>query len=142
MSGYDDIIDMQYPFGLPRQRMSLSDRAAQFASFKALTGFEDEIDEAVRPTSQRPETDESAAEVIDRRLMQLNDRISQGEQPQVRIVYFVPDEKKEGGSYVTLEATVKRIDSIFGNILTAEGITIPISDIYGLYGDMFEGELT
>ncbi len=55
---YDDIINIKYPFTLKHPRMSISDRAAQFSSFKALSGYEEKIDETARLTGSRIELDE------------------------------------------------------------------------------------
>ena len=41
---YDDIIDLPHWDPKRHQRMSLQDRAAQFAPFAALTGFEGVIE--------------------------------------------------------------------------------------------------
>jgi len=45
---YDDIRNIEYPFKTGRPRMSLNDRAAQFAPFAALTGYDELIAEIVR----------------------------------------------------------------------------------------------
>lgn len=40
---YDDIINLSRPLSRKHPKMSLHDRAAQFAPFAALTGYEDAI---------------------------------------------------------------------------------------------------
>lgn len=42
---YEAIINTKYPFPTKRKRMSMGDRAAQFAPFAALTGLEEELEE-------------------------------------------------------------------------------------------------
>lgn len=42
---YDDIIDLPHPTSAKHPRMSMMARAAQFASFAALTGYEEAIGE-------------------------------------------------------------------------------------------------
>ena len=46
MGKYDDIIDLPHHVSKRHPQMSMQSRAAQFAPFAALTGFEDEIEEA------------------------------------------------------------------------------------------------
>lgn len=48
-AGYEDIIDMPHHVSKDRPHMPLADRAAQFAPFAALTGYDD----AVRRTQER-----------------------------------------------------------------------------------------
>lgn len=52
---YDDIIGMEHPTSKRHQRMSMADRAAQFAPFAALTGYESMVEETVRQTEQLQE---------------------------------------------------------------------------------------
>ena len=57
MSNYEDIIGLPHPVSKKHPPMSISDRAAQFSPFAALTGFEEEIDEAARIINDNPEND-------------------------------------------------------------------------------------
>lgn len=45
---YDDIIGLEHPTSKRHPRMSMADRAAQFAPFAALTGFSDVIEKTAR----------------------------------------------------------------------------------------------
>ena len=87
MSRYDDIINLPHHVSPTRQRMSMHDRAAQFAPFAALVGYDDAVAETARLTETR---------------LELN------EQPEVRIKYFVPDEHKSGGAFVEVSGKVKK----------------------------------
>ena len=135
---YKDIIDIKYPFETKRKRMSIYDRSAQFLAYKALTGLEEELDETARTTDSFVVLDGYTAETIDARLQIIKEIISKGETPVIRIVYFVPDAKKDGGSYASVSAGIKCIDEIFKTILTTTNITIPIRHIYRLEGEIFE----
>ena len=99
---YDDIIDLPYPLpGLPtRPRMSIQDRAAQFAPFAALSGHGAAIRETARLTDQRIELEEDQLVVLNEQLQKIMDRV--GEHPEVSVLYFKPDGKKDGGAYVTV----------------------------------------
>ena len=98
MNRYDDIINLPHHVSPTRQRMSLRDRAAQFAPFSALVGYEEAVAETARLTESRPELDEQEQQVINERLTCIAARIS--EHPEVCIKYFVPDERKSGGAIV------------------------------------------
>ena len=97
MSGkYGDIINLPHPTSLNHPRMSLHDRAAQFSPFAALTGHHTAIAETGRLTDQRIELDESEIARVDAALQHLQELLP--ERPTVSITYFVPDERKSGGS--------------------------------------------
>ena len=125
---YDDIIDLPHHVSATRPQMSRLGRAAQFAPFAALTGYGEAIKETARLTDER-------AELGDYELMELNagihilaERIN--EHPQVAITYFKPDERKNGGNYLTVKNRVKKLNQSERLILLEDGRKIPFDDIY------------
>lgn len=124
---YDDIIDLPHHVSATRPHMELSDRAAQFSPFAALTGYESAVREAARLTDQRVELDENAREALDKKLAVLEGRLA--ERPEVTVTYFVPDERKEGGSYVTVSGRVKRIRGDEGELVFEDGRRVGVGDI-------------
>ena len=128
MSGkYDDIIALPHPEPRPHPRMSLHDRAAQFSPFAALTGHSAAIAETGRLTASRITLDESEIARVDAALQRLRELLPQA--PAVSITYFVPDERKAGGSYQTVTGTARRIDTANGVLLLTDQRAIPIPDI-------------
>lgn len=127
MSRYDDIINLPHHVSPTRQRMSMHDRAAQFAPFAALVGYDDAVAETARLTESRPELDEQEQQAINERLAYIADHIP--EQPEVRIKYFVPDERKSGGAIVEIFGKVKKISATDETIVMADGCIIPITDV-------------
>ena len=107
MNRYDDIINLPHHVSPTRQRMSMHDRAAQFAPFAALVGYDDAVAETARLTVVRPELDEQEQRAINERLAYIADHIH--EQPEVRIKYFVPDEHKSGGEIIEFSGKVKKV---------------------------------
>ena len=103
---YDDIIDLPHHVSATRTRMSMIERAAQFSPFAALTGYDAAIKETWRLTDQRIELSEECRAALDRKQMLLLDHI--GDRPEISITYFVPDERKNGGTYVTVTGKVKK----------------------------------
>ena len=94
---YDDIINLPHYEPKHHPRMSMWNRAAQFAPFAALTGYDAAIQESNRVTDDWIDLGESGNEELNRKMELILSKLS--EQPQVTIEYFVPDEHKEGGSY-------------------------------------------
>ena len=96
MSGkYDDIINLPHPTSAKHPRMPISERAAIFSPFAALTGHAAAIQETARLTEQKMELDEDTKAELDRRQAILLEHIA--EQPEVTVTWFQPDERKDGG---------------------------------------------
>ena len=131
MSGnYDDIISLPHPEPRTHPRMSLHDRAAQFSPFAALTGHSAAIAETGRLTASRITLDESEIARVDAALQRLRELLPQ--EPMASITYFVPDERKAGGSYQTITGTARRIDTANGVLLLTDRREIPIADIFDI----------
>ena len=131
MSGnYDDIIALPHPEPRTHPRMSLHDRAAQFSPFAALTGHSAAIAETGRLTDSRITLDESEMARVDAELQRLQELLPS--RPTVSITYFVPDERKAGGSYRTITGEVKRIDTVSGMIQLADRQCVPIADTFSV----------
>ena len=135
---YSDIINIKYPFDLKHPRMSKSKLAAQFSAFKALSGYDAEIEEVARLTDSQINLDESAVEILNNKLRFLKEKIYNSDQPFVQIVYFISDQKKDGGEYVNVSANIYKIDDVAKTMQTTTGISIPIENIYSLNGEIFE----
>ena len=130
MSRYDDIINLPHHVSPTRKQMSMHDRAAQFAPFAALVGYDDAVAETARLTESRPELDEQEQRAINECLAYIADHIH--EQPVVRIKYFVPDERKSGGAIVEVSGKVKKISATDGTFVMTDGCKIQLSDITDL----------
>jgi len=124
---YDDIISMPHPVSERHVRMTNYDRAAQFAPFAALTGFDGEIAEAARLTDAMAELTESRKEELNKVLQMLSVRLS--DRPEISVTYFREDLKKSGGAYITAVGHLKKIDDYTHSLLLADGIMIPIANI-------------
>ena len=127
MSDYDDIINLPHHQSKNHPRMSLYDRAAQFAPFAALTGYDDAVKEARRLTDSKPELEENQLEELDQKLADLMTRIE--EHPEVTITYFEPDDKKEGGANVTCMGKIKKIDGYKRRLIFEDSREIEVCNI-------------
>lgn len=124
---YDDIINLPHLTSVNHPRMSLYDRAAQFSPFAALTGHEDAIKEMARLTEQETELDEDEMVKLNEKLHTIKERA--GDDAEVTITCFVPDEKKSGGAYISYTGSVKKIDVYAHTVVMADNTVIPIGQI-------------
>ena len=127
MGEYDDIIGLPHHVSSTRPHMPMLDRAAQFQPFRALTGYEDAVQETARYTDEKVELTEDEKALLDIELQRLSDDIAS--RPQVTLTCFRPDKKKSGGAYVTTTGRLKKIDDIEGALILASGERIVIEDI-------------
>ena len=133
---YDDIINLPHHVSATRPHMSAIDRAAQFSPFAALTGYGDAIKETARLTGEKVELDEYMKDVLSVRLQIIVDQPK--EHPEIAITYFQPDEKKNGGAYVTVIGSVKKIDEYERVVVMTDGTRVPIDEIASIDGQIFE----
>jgi uncharacterized protein (UPF0248 family) len=133
---YEDIINLPRHVSKKRPPMAVIDRAAQFSPFAALTGYDAAIKETARLTDERIELDEYTKDALNDRLQIILERIK--EQPEIAITYFQPDIMKSGGSYVTAASAAKKIDEHKRIVIMTDGTNIPIDEIVGIEGAIFE----
>ena len=131
----DDIINLPHHVSQTRPRMSMTDRAAQFSPFAALAGFDAAIREMGRLTEQRIELNEDSREELDRRQQLLVEHLS--EHPEVSVTYFVSDERKSGGAYVTVSDGVKKIDRYQRLLVLNDDLWIPLNEIIVLDSEIY-----
>ena len=122
---YDDMLDMPHPTSERHPRMQRVARAAQFAPFAALSGFEELVIEEARGTEERIELAEEEKLRISNII---SEAVAKGE--RLSITYFVSDKYKKGGSYLTRVGVAVRADGIARRLIMSDGTEIPIDDIY------------
>lgn len=126
-SPYDDIIQMPHPTSTKHPRMSLSNRAAQFSPFAALSGHSAALAETARLTDQEIELTEDLKAVLDQKQRILLEHVK--EHPKVTVTWFQPDEKKDGGQYITTTGYLKRIDEFEKVLHLTDGTKIPLAHV-------------
>ena len=132
---YNTIMNLQHHVSKTRPQMPMSDRAAQFAPFAALTGYDSAIKETGRLTAERIELDEEALTALDLKYQLLMEALDDA--PEVTITYFQPDERKAGGKYLTATGAVKKVDDFERRITTQDGTKIPMDDVLSIDGELF-----
>ena len=135
MDNYKDIINLKHPEPINHPRMSIEKRAGIFAPFAALTGYEEEVKEVGRETIKEIEIDEDVKEKLDRKLQVIMKNIAI--RPKIILSYFVKDNKKSGGKYLTKEVNIKSIDMIYNHLITTSNEIINIEDIIEIEGEIF-----
>lgn len=130
MGKYDDIINLPHHVSSTHSHMPMLDRAAQFMPFRALTGYEDAVQETARLTDEKPELTEDEKALLDVKLQRLAEELPR--QPSVSLTYFRPDKKKAGGAIVSVAGQLKKVDDFGGILILAGGDRIPVEDVLGI----------
>ena len=132
---YDEIMGLPHHVSKTRPQMPMSDRAAQFAPFAALTGYDAAIKETGRLTDERIELDVEALSALDMKYQLLMEALD--EAPEVTITYFQPDERKAGGKYIMATGALKKVDDFERRITMRDGTRIPTDDVLSIDGELF-----
>ena len=132
---YNSIIGLPHHTSPTRKRMPNQDRAAQFAPFAALTGYDSMVEETARLTDAEDAFNEENTALLDKKLRILNEL--EAEHPYVEITYFIPDERKSGGRYETVYGYLKQIDKIEGAIILRDKRKIPFDKIRNIDSTAF-----
>ena len=132
---YEDIIDIPRHISKKHPQPSMLDRAARFAPFAAITGYEEMVLEEARVTEERAQLDESALVMLNAKLNMIEEFIDR--EPKVKITYFKEDKRKAGGRYVSITGTVRKIDEYEHLVIMDNEEKISIEDIYGIESDLF-----
>ena len=127
LNSYDDIIHLSRPRFDERDPMPRQDRAAQFAPFAALVGYDDAVAETVRRTDCKRELTEDEQDELNARLRELSDRLP--ELPEVRVSFFIKDRRKAGGCYTLKRGAVRLIDSYARTLVFTDGARIGIDEL-------------
>lgn len=132
---YDDIINLPHHVSKKHPQMSLHDRAAQFSPFAALTGHKAAINETARLTDEKQILSEDVIAKLNEQLNLIKENI--GTNQTVTITYFVPDDKKSGGAYISHTGVVKKIDEYNHTVILTDKTVIPIKQISEMQSDIF-----
>ena len=135
MGKYDDIIHLPHHVSIKHPRMSMMSRAAQFAPFAALSGYEDALDETARLTDAPIVLSEGGIQEINEKIKFLMARLT--DQTEVTILYFIPDAKKAGGRYTSVTSRIKKIKAYEQEIEMTDGTIIAFHRILSIDSDMF-----
>lgn len=135
---YDDIIGLSRPESR-RPKMTMNDRAAQFAPFAALTKFGEEIRESNRKTSDEIELGDGDIEQIDEVLRGIERRIEENKADgadnegfAIAVAYFVRDKVKPGGRIEEYIGNVKKIDRVGRKLIFYGGKIVDMQDLLSL----------
>lgn len=123
---YKDILYMKRPKS-DKPKMSMHDRAAQFAPFSALTGHKEAIDETARLVDDKIELSDDKKDELTYNFSVILKHIN--DLPMVKVEYFVPDELKKGGKYVTMIDNLIKYDSYKDMLVFQNNKCINMNDI-------------
>lgn len=127
MRNYEDIRNHKRYQLKHHTPMSLESRAAQFAPFAALVGYDEEIGEAARSTDGREELSEDAVDALNQAFQKLLEH--EEERPLVTVTYFQPDAKKDGGRYMTYTGNFRFYDAEKRVMKFVDGMVIGVGQV-------------
>ena len=127
---YSDIINLPHHVSHNHPQMPMMARAAQFAPFAALTGYDAVIHETARLTDRQVELEEYGNERLNRKFAELMTILDN--HPEIMVSYFLPDERKTGGCYTTASGMIKKIDTYEHLLWMDDGTKIPFANIIDL----------
>ena len=133
---YEDIVNLPPHISKKHPQPTMLERAARFAPFAAITGYEEMVLEEARVTEERIELDDGTLAMLNEKLNIIHDSLDS--EPVIQITYFEPDKKKSGGAYISVTGTVKRIDEYERLVIMSDGKKIRIDEIFGLEGKLFD----
>lgn len=139
---YADIIGLPHHQSKNRTHMSLYARAAQFAPFAALVGYDDMVKEEARLTDAESSLSENEIDILNQKLMLIADAVEERSRPEITVTYFEPDSRKEGGCYAEFTGAVKKIDPIEGKLVfysengQSNGKSVMITRIRDIRGEL------
>lgn len=133
---YEDIINLPHYEPKYHKRMSIAKRAAQFAPFSALTGYDEEIKLSSKLVDKKIELTEEEKLFLNDKIQILIENIK--DKPEITITYFIKDDKKIGGEYINKTSNINKIDISKNIILLRDKTIISIDDIINITSDLFK----
>lgn len=130
MGKYDDILNLPHHVSETHSHMSMQNRAAQFSPFAALKGYDDAVAETARLTDERLELTADKMNDLNQKIAFLKEHTE--ERPKVTVEYFIPDEKKSGGRYVSFSGNLRLIDEYNYSMVFEGGKEILLGDIFSI----------
>ena len=132
---YRELLQLPHHRSQTHASMPRRDRAAQFAPFSALNGYEDAVAETARLTEAQTELSESAAEELDEKLRSLLELLP--ERPEITVCYFEPDARKAGGAYRRKNGRLRQLDTVARVLRFEDGSCVPLDRVRELASERF-----
>lgn len=124
MGEYDDIINVKRPIS-KHPKLSISQRAAIFNPFQAMTGYDEEIIETNRYVEARMPMSDDLLDELNNMIQYILTNLD----CEYSITYFIKDKLKDGGTYNTIEGLISKIN-LNDRILIIDGTKILFDDLY------------
>lgn len=136
MSKYDDIINLPHHVSKTRKPMPMINRAAQFAPFAALSGHDEAIEETSRLTTPKVILSPDEQKKLSARLTCAIEHLA--EKNRLTFTYFVPDDVKAGGRYMTVTGVIKKHNEYERTIMLEDGTVLQIDNILSTSGELID----
>ena len=132
---YEDIVDLPPHISKKHPQPAMLERAARFAPFAAITGYEEMVLEEARVTDERIELDEGTKEILNAKLQMAVDFANS--EPEITVTHFVADKKKAGGAYVKHTGVIKKVDEYEHTVIFMDKTVVCIENIFAIDGELF-----
>lgn len=130
MGKYDDIINTKYPFGLGHPRMSIHDRAAQFAPFAALSGYEEAVEETLKVSDEYKEIDEDRFNSINDTLNEIVNTLLQDRKAKIHVEIIYYDNSLNKPVYDRVEGFIRKVEVANRYLVLEDKTKIAFETIY------------
>ena len=126
---YSDIIDLPHHQSVRRPHMTNYNRAAQFAPFSALVGYEDLVKDAadILSLDKKVILSEDQKDILDQKLLRLSTQIN--DKPEIQVLYFDKSSNDLGGGYASYSGILRRVEEQPCRLVMMDKKEIPICDI-------------
>lgn len=138
---YSDIINLPHHQSVLRPHMSVYNRAAQFAPFAALVGYDQMVQDAadLRLLDQRVILGEDQKGILDEKLKVIQEHLA--EMPEIHITYFDENSNELGGGYVSYFGAVRRVEYYPTRLIMMDRKEIFLRDILDINSNIFGSEV-
>ena len=139
---YSDIIDLPHHQSGRRPHMSVYNRAAQFAPFAALVGYDDMVQDTagMRLIEKKKILGEDDKQILEKKLQILRDHLK--EQPEIEVIFFDDKDEVKGGAYRSISGSLKKIEEYPATLILNQGMEIKSVDILLIQGEIFDKYLS
>ena len=133
---YSDIIDLPHHQSVRRPHMTNYNRAAQFAPFSALVGYEEMVQNTadILLLDKKIILSEDQKNILDTKLKNLKMHIAK--KPRVQVLYLDDTSNDFGSGYVSYFGILRRIEEYPAKLVMTDRKEINICDILDINGDI------
>ena len=134
---YSDIINLPHHQSVRRPHMSVYNRAAQFAPFAALTGYDQMVQDTagMQLNDEKRVLSDDARRVLDEKLQILRKHLK--EQPEIKVIFYDDKAGVNGGAYRFVSGNLKKFEENPAMLILDKNLKISCEGILSIQGEVF-----